>query len=122
MTEIEFEEGIKEGLLIVISSDKFGDGGEELGLNLMKNFIYSQREADLKPEAMIFINNGIKLTIKESPVLDHLQALIEDGVEIWTCGACLDYYDNQDDLAVGEVTNMYSVVEMINAAKSVVNL
>ena len=35
-----------------------------------------------------------------------------------TCGTCLNYYGLTDKLAVGSVTNMYSIVEtMANATK-----
>ncbi len=115
-------QGIKKGLVVVVASDCFGKGSEELGKNLMKTFMYSQSEADVRPQTMLFLNDGVMLTSKGSAVLEHLLALESAGTEIYTCGACLDYYKIQDALAVGKVTNMYSVVEMMNEAESVINL
>ncbi len=113
---------IKKGLVVLLASDCFGDGERELGQNLMKAFLYSQSEAYVKPETIIFINDGVKLTTKGSQVLEHLQALEDAGVQLFTCGACLNYYDIEDDLEISEITNMYSVTEMLNEAESVVRV
>lgn len=116
------EKGIRDDLVVVVGSDAFGSGEETLGKSLMKTCLYSMAEADVKPHAMIFINSGVFLTVEDSPVLDHLHALAEAGVEIYSCGACLDYYGLADKLAAGEVTNMYSVVELMNSSGSVIKL
>jgi sulfur relay (sulfurtransferase) complex TusBCD TusD component (DsrE family) len=42
------------------------------------------------------------------------------GVEILTCGTCLDYYGLKDKLQVGSVTNMYVIVEKLEAAGKVI--
>ena len=42
------------------------------------------------------------------------------GCEILTCGTCLDHYGIKDQLAVGEVTNMYVIVEKMEQAVRVV--
>ncbi len=113
---------IKNGLIYIIGSDCLGRGEQELGQNLMKTFFYSQSEADTLPQAFLFINDGIKLTIKNSQVLDYLKALELSGVEILSCGACLNYHNCEADLAVGGITNMYSIVEMINEGENVISL
>ena len=42
------------------------------------------------------------------------------GVEILTCGTCLNFYGLSEKLAVGSVTNMYSIVEKLSGASSVI--
>ena len=42
------------------------------------------------------------------------------GVEILTCGTCLDYYGIKDKLAVGTVSNMYTIVEKLNNADKII--
>lgn len=116
------DRGIRDDLVVVVGSDAFGSGAEELGKNLMKTYLYSMTEADVKPHTMVFINNGVFLTTEGSPVLEHLQALAEGGVTIFSCGACLNYHGLEDKLAVGEVTNMYSVVELMNGSGNVIKL
>ena len=87
---------------------------------LMKSFIFAVTQLDELPEKMVFYNGGAKLTVEDSPVLEDLKSLAEQGVEIMTCGTCLDYYGIKDKLAVGTVTNMYSIVETMQNAGRVI--
>jgi peroxiredoxin family protein len=54
--------------------------------------------------------------------LDNLVKLSEAGVEIVSCGTCLDFYGLKEKLKVGVVGNMYSIVEKMNAAGKVINI
>lgn len=108
------------GTVVAVGSDRMGDGSDELGHILMKSFIFAVTQLDLLPDKMLFYNGGAKLTIEGSESLDDLKALEEQGVEIMTCGTCLDYYGIKDKLAVGSVTNMYSIVETLQGAMSVI--
>ncbi|MCB6367659.1 sulfurtransferase-like selenium metabolism protein YedF [Intestinibacillus massiliensis] len=107
-------------IAIMIAADVIGAGDEELGHNLMKSYIYSLTEADVKPETIMFLNKGVYLTTKNSPVLDLIKQLEADGVEILSCGACLDFYQLNDGLEVGTVTNMYSNVEIMHEADNTI--
>ena len=69
---------------------------------------------------MIFYNGGAKITCEGSDSLEDLKNLESQGVEIVTCGTCLDYYGMKDKLAVGTVTNMYDIVESMNYAGKIV--
>lgn len=106
--------------LVVISSSTMGDGNEELGKVLIKGFIYALTELEKLPTAIIFYNGGAKLSVKESPVIEDLQKLEQLGVEILTCGTCLDYYNIKKDLVVGSITNMYNIVEKMNVAHKII--
>lgn len=101
-------------IAVMITTDVMGRGDEELGRTLMKSYIYSLTEADVKPEIMMFLNRGVYLTTKDSPVLELLKELEEDGVEILSCGACLDFYKLTDSLEAGSITNMYTNVEILH--------
>lgn len=107
-------------IAIMIAADTIGKGSEELGHNLMKSYIYSLTEADVKPETIMFLNRGVYLTTAGSPVIEMLRQLEADGVEILSCGACLDFYQLNDALEVGTVTNMYSNVEIMHEADSTI--
>ena len=108
--------------VIVISSNKMGEGAEELGLLLMKGYIFALTQLDVLPKEMIFYNSGALLTSAGSVVLEDLQALQNCGVEIVTCGMCLDYYDKKDKLAVGIITNMYDIAERFSKAKKIIKV
>lgn len=104
--------------IVVISADHMGEGEEQLGKTLLKGFIYALTELEQLPKHMIFYNKGATLTVEGSDSLEDLKHLEAQGVEIVTCGACLNYYGITDKLAVGSVTNMYAIAElMMNATK-----
>ncbi|MFU0824791.1 sulfurtransferase-like selenium metabolism protein YedF [Clostridium sp.] len=111
---------INENTLMVISSDKMGEGDEEIGKVLIKNFIYALTEAESIPSTIIFYNGGAKLVAKDSPIIEDLKKLEELGVEILTCGTCLNYYNLTEELAVGKVTNMYTIVEKMNTFQKII--
>lgn len=97
--------------VVVVSSRFMGQGDDALGENLMKAFVFSLTQMDELPDAILFYNGGAYLTVEGSPALDDLKALSAAGIEILTCGTCLKHYGLEDELAVGDVTNMYVIVE-----------
>lgn len=108
----------RSNTVVVVPSDRMGSGNDELGKVLIKGFIFAVTQLDTLPKTMLFYNGGATLTTEGSDSLADLKSLEAQGVEIMTCGTCLDYYGLKDKLAVGTVTNMYSIVEtMANAGK-----
>ena len=84
--------------VVVIASDKMGEGAEELGKTLLKAFIFSLTQQDKLPKTILLYNGGAHLT----------------------CGTCLNFYGLTEKLAVGGVTNMYVIAEkMLNAGNVV---
>lgn len=107
---------VKKNTLVVISSNTMGEGNPELGKTLLKGFIYALAQQDELPDQMLFYNGGAYLTCEGSPSLEDLKSLEEQGVEIRTCGTCLNFYGLTEKLQVGEVTNMYDIVERMSKA------
>lgn len=97
----------------VIGSDKLGKGSDDLGKILMKSFLYTLSETKPYPSFLIFLNSGVKLTTLGSESLDDLKKMEEAGVKIVSCGTCLDFFEIKDKLEVGQVSNMYDIVETI---------
>ena len=122
-TEAAEEEAVcapdaRSNTVVAVSADRMGSGNDELGKVLIKGFIFAVTQLDTLPKTMLFYNGGATLTTEGSDSLEDLKSLEAQGVEIMTCGTCLDYYGLKDKLAVGSVTNMYSIVEtMANAGK-----
>lgn len=113
----------QEGKLVyLISQDTLGHGNTELGAMLMKSFMYTLLEREPRPQTIMFINSGVKLTVLGSPVLEHLQQMAERGVQILSCGTCLDFYHLKDKLAVGGITNMFTIVDELSSAAKAVTL
>lgn len=106
-------------LTIVVGSDKLGEGSDDLGTALMKSYLFALSEADVIPDNLLFLNGGVKLVIEDSLALESIKKLNERGVNIQSCGLCLDFYGIKEKLAVGEITNMYAIVEMMNKSNTI---
>jgi len=109
-------------LVMLIGSDRLGDGPEELGRLLMKNFIMTLKEVPELPDRLLFVNSGVLLTAEGSEVIEALQALGNLGVEVLSCGICLDFFKKKESLAAGAVTNMYTIAESLTTARLVVRV
>lgn len=107
-------------VVVQVAADSMGIGDEELGKKLLKGFIYSLTQLDHLPTTMLFYNSGAHVTCEGSASLDDLRNLADAGVEILTCGTCLEHYGIADKLAVGEVTNMYVIAQKLTGASVVV--
>ena len=104
---------------VCMTSDKMGDGDPELGGILVKGFVYALTQLETPPSVMLFYNGGAKLTAKDSPCIEDLRTLQEQGTEILTCGTCVNFYDLGEP-AVGTVTNMYTIAEKLTKASKVI--
>ena len=104
-------DGRSNKAVVVLSSDKMGEGDEKLGHILMKGFIYALTEQDRLPETILLYNAGARLSVEGSESLADLKLMESQGVEILTCGTCLNHYGLADKLRVGVATNMYAIVE-----------
>ena len=106
--------------VVAIASERMGHGNDELGKVLMKGFIYALSQLEELPKTILFYNGGATITCEESPSVEDLKNMEAQGVEILTCGTCLDYYGLKDKLAVGSVTNMYTIVEKLAQADKII--
>lgn len=113
-------DGRRKGLVVAVGSNQMGNGAEALGKSLLKAFIFALTKQDYLPETILFFNSGANLTCEGSDSLADLKELEAQGVEILTCGTCLDFYNLKEKLAVGGVTNMYVIVEKMEKASLVV--
>ena len=110
----------KNGMVVVLSANVMGTGDEKLGTSLMKAFVFAVTKQDQLPETIVCYNTGAYLTCEGADTLEDMKALEAEGVNILTCGTCLDFYGIKDKLAVGTVTNMYEIVEVMEKAKNIV--
>lgn len=111
-----------DGSVVMITGDVLGRGDDALGAKLMGAFLYALAEAGQVPSDIIFVNGGVRLTTGATAVRPHLEKLQARGSRIFSCGTCLDFYGLKDQLVIGEVTNMYSIVEACQRATRIINL
>ena len=106
--------------VVVIDSDKMGDGDEEFSKTLLKGFIYALSSQDIPPAKIIFYNTGVKMTTEGSESIEDLKVLANAGAKIYSCVACLNTYGLSEKLIIGEVTNMYDIAGYLLNADLVV--
>ena len=111
--------GESRKILVLVDGATVGRGNDVLGTVLMKSFIHTLKEISPRPWRIIFINEGVKLAAEGSDLLNPLAELEQSGVEILSCGTCLDFFNLKEKLRAGEVTNMYEIVSSLAAAASV---
>lgn len=100
-----------ENTVVVISADHIGQGDDTLGRVLLKGFLFALTQQEKLPRTVLFYNGGAFVTCDGSASLEDLHKLEALGVEILTCGTCLNHYGIADKLRVGQVTNMYVIAE-----------
>ena len=111
-----------EGLVVSIGQNVMGKGSDELGAILIKGFVFSLTQLTPPPSAVLLFNSGVHLAVDGANTVGDLRTLTDLGTLVRICGTCADYYNVKDSLAVGEVTNMYGIVETLAGAASVINL
>lgn len=111
-----------EKIMVMAATDRIGHGDDELGRKLMISFIKTLREMGPSLWRLVFVNSGVKLTIKTSEALPALQALQVSGIKILVCGTCLTHFNLMDKKQVGETTNMLDIVTSLQLADKVVNI
>ena len=111
-------------LVLSVPSQFMGRGdSEELGGILVRSFFHTLGEIEPQPDTIVFFNSGVKLVVDGSEVLEDLQALSKRGVELLACGTCLGHYHlKEEEVAVGEVSNMYTIAETLLGADKIVSL
>ncbi|MEG1287488.1 MAG: sulfurtransferase-like selenium metabolism protein YedF [Clostridium sp.] len=107
---------------IFISSDKMGQGNDELGEILIKGYIYTLTETKPYPKYIVLVNSGVKLSAQNVATIENLKILENKGVEILSCGTCLDYYNLKEILQVGSITNMYTIVDIMKNSLQTISI
>ncbi len=111
-----------EKFTIVIGSDVMGQGSEELGRILIKGYIFALSESEVKPTDIVMLNGGVQLAVEGSNVIESLKKLENQGTKIQVCGTCLEYFKVKNKLKIGEISNMYNIVETMNSSDKIINI
>jgi selenium metabolism protein YedF len=108
--------------VLLIDADSLGRGSEELGRILMRSFLQTLEQSEVRPEKIIFINSGVKLACEGSPVLEDLQEFAAKGTEILSCGTCLEFFGIKSKLKVGKVSNMFEIINSLGQAGRIMRM
>jgi selenium metabolism protein YedF len=110
----------KGNTVVAVDTDVMGRGNDELGKTLMKGFIYALTQLEELPNTILFYNSGVMLSTQGSVCLEDLKNMEAQGVKIMSCGTCLNFFGLTEKLAVGDIANMYSIVETLNGAAKII--
>jgi selenium metabolism protein YedF len=109
-------------IIVMCATDRLGFGDDELGLKLMLSFLRTLKEMGPDLWRLVFVNNGVKLTIDGSEALDDLKSYENGGLKILVCGTCLNHFKLLERKQVGETTNMLDIVTAMQLADKVISL
>lgn len=106
-------------ILLIVGTDTMGKD-EELGKILMKGFFETMKVTREIPHTIFFLNAGVRLTTVNDESIKILKEIESMGVEIFSCGTCLKYYNLESELKVGHRGTTNHIVEGIKDFRKVV--
>ena len=112
--------GTPRRTLVLLTTERLGQGDDLLGEKLMGNFLATLPEMEPNLWRIVMLNGGVKLAATEGKALDALRKLADDGIGILVCGTCLEHYGLLEQKAVGETTNMLDIVTSLDLADKVI--
>ncbi len=104
----------REGLGSVPPEDR------DFSREMLDKFLHALESQALKPEAICFYTEGVKLACIGSPVLFSLRLIEKMGVRLMICTSCLEYYGLKDKVAAGQVAGMNDIVQLMLEADTVI--
>ncbi len=114
--------GEKKRIMVMVTTDRVGHGDQELGRKLMMSFLSTLPEMGGELWRIVFLNNGVKLTVRGSEALDILKDIEAKGTQLMVCGTCLTHFGLLDQKEVGETTNMLDIVTSMLVADTIINI
>ena len=114
--EVESTSKRDELLAILVAHDVLGGNDKELGEVLMKAFLGCISKLSRRPAVMAFMNEGVKLVLPESSACEYIKDLEKAGTKILVCGTCTTHFNISEKIAVGTISNMFEIMEMITGA------
>jgi selenium metabolism protein YedF len=112
----------RKKIMVMVATDRMGYGDDDLGRKLIFNFLKTLKEMGPELWRLVFVNNGVNLTIEGAETLPVVQELEAEGATILVCGTCLDHFQLLEKKKVGETTNMLDIVTAMQVADTVINI
>jgi selenium metabolism protein YedF len=112
--------GEQKKVLVYVDTETMGRGDDGLGKILMRSFLGTLKDLEIRPWRIVFLNAGVRNVAADSEYLSILKEIEELGVEIIACGTCLDYFHLKDKVAVGRISNMFEILTSFNEATNVI--
>ncbi|MDD4159651.1 MAG: sulfurtransferase-like selenium metabolism protein YedF [Synergistaceae bacterium] len=101
---------------VLFTSNKLGAESGGLGEVLMKAYVGTLAEKEEPPVAVALMNDGVKMALEESSVMDTLGKLEAKGTSVLVCGTCTKHFGITDMVRVGVISNMFEITEAVFSA------
>ena len=88
----------------------------------MKMFFFTLSQSSDIPKYILFMNAGVKLPLLDEQIIEHLKVLEDKGVEILICGTCVNFYNITEPLKIGNISNMYDILQKMQIVQKVITL
>lgn len=108
--------------VIFIQSNMMGGHNEDLGKILINGFVFTLTQVKPYPKAVVLVNQGVELSTINEETVENLKVLENKGTNVVSCGTCLDFLDLKDKLSVGEISNMYDIVEILSDSSNCITI
>ncbi len=111
---------VNSSYAVAVSSEFMGSGDDILGKRLIKSFFVALSVLDELPSIVAFYNSGVKLVVQDSEIIDLLKEIERKGVEIISCGTCVDHYKLGGSIGTGKIADMYFILQKLSVAGNVI--
>ena len=108
--------------VLLINRNGMGEADPELKTKLIQTYFRLIDESDTLPAVVCFYAEGVHLVVNGSPVLESLRSLEAKGVHLIICNTCLNYYNLNDQVAVGIMGGMTDIIEAQRRGAKVITL
>lgn len=108
--------------LLQINRFGMGEGDQELGIVLIRNYFKLLLQERQFPAVIVFYNSGVKLVAEGSPILDELNAIEAEGVRMLACKTCLNHFGLSESVKAGMAGSMLDIIALQQAASKVITL
>lgn len=107
--------------ILFLKSASVGDG--ELGKKLLMGFLDTLKKADNAPSIIVCVNEAVLInTNSEHFAHQAMKELANKGIEIISCGSCLEFYGKIKDLKTGRIGNALEILNLLFDKDKVVSL
>jgi len=114
---------VARSTVLFVGYDILGRGdSRELGSLLMQRLFHTLSTLRSRPDTTILLNNEVKLTASDPLAAGKLLQLESQGTEILACGTCSERLQLRDKVAVGKVSEMYTIADTLLGAGKVISL
>ena len=100
-------------MVVYINSATLGRGDDDLGTTLMEAYLDTLANFAAEISHIILVNSGVKLACRDSTVIDQLRNLANTGISVLSCGTCINFFELKDKLVVGDISNMFEIIETL---------